>query len=305
MLASSTHDTKRSEDVRARLSLLSEIPETWGKAVSCWSAMNECHRRDGWPDRNMEYLYYQTLVGAWPLPVTRALAYMQKAAHEAREHTCAISPNAEYDTALRQFIIATLADAGFLLELENFVAPLLKPGCINSLAQTLLKLAAPGMPDIYQGTELWDLSLVDPDNRRPVDFAARQRLLARAATLSAEQAWQDWSSGMPKVWLIRRVLRLRARRPDWFGAAAGYQALAAQGRAAKHVVAFKRGESLIALAPRLVIGLHTEWRDTTIEMPAGNWRNELTDKPIPPEPALLRDLLREFPVALLTRKENP
>jgi (1->4)-alpha-D-glucan 1-alpha-D-glucosylmutase len=267
--------------------------------------MNKQHHHDGWPDRNMEYLYYQTLVGAWPLTVTRALAYMQKAAHEAGEHTCATSPNADYDTALRQFIIATLADAGFLLELENFVAPLVKPGCINSLAQTLLKLAAPGVPDIYQGTELWDLSLVDPDNRRPVDFALRQRLLAQAANLSAEEAWKNWSSGMPKLWLIRRVLNLRRRRPDWFGPAARYQALAARGHASQHVVAFKRGESLIALVPRLVIKLRNAWRETTVELPPGNWHNELTDEAIPPRPAPLRDLLRKFPVALLSREETP
>jgi len=305
MLATSTHDTKRSEDVRARLSLLSEIPKTWSEAVFRWSAMNKRYRHDGWPDRNAEYLYYQTLVGAWPLPATRALAYMQKAAHEAGEHTCATSPNANYDAALRQFVTATLADAGFLQDLENFVAPLLKPGCINSLAQTILKLAAPGVPDVYQGTELWDLSTADPDNRRPVDFALRQQLLVKAAAVSAEQAWREWPSGLPKLWLIHRALKLRARRPDWFGAAAGYEALTASGYAARHVVAFKRGESLIAVAPRLVIGLRDEWRDTIMEMPAGNWRNELTDDPIPPGPALLRDLLRKFPVALLAREEKP
>ena len=305
MLAGSTHDTKRSEDVRARLSLLSEIPEKWSEAVSRWSAMNERHRRDGWPDRNAEYLYYQTLVGAWPLSLPRALACMQKAAQEAKEHTCAASPNAHYDAALREFIMATLADAEFLKDLEDFVAPLLQPGCINSLAQTLLKLAAPGVPDVYQGTDLWDLSLVDPDNRRPVDFALRQQLLAKAATLSAEEAWREWPSGLPKLWLIRRVLKLRERHPEWFGAAARYGALAAHGHARAHVVAFQRGESLIAVAPRLVIRLRNDWRDTTIDMPAGQWRNHLADEPLAPGPALLRVLMGKFPVAVLTREENP
>jgi len=305
MLASSTHDTKRSEDVRARLSLLSEIPQRWSEAVSRWSAINERHRRDGWPDRNLEYLFYQTLVGAWPLPASRALACMQKAAYEAKEHTHAESPNANYDTALRQFITSTLADSEFLEDLENFVAPLVKPGCVNSLAQTLLKLASPGVPDIYQGAELWDLSLWDPDNRRPVDFALRQRLLAKAAVFPAEEAWREWRSGLPKLWLIRRILKLRARRPDWFGVVARYEALAARGHARAHVVAFKRGENVIALAPRLVMGLHDDWRDTTIEMPPGRWQNTLTDEPLPDGPAPLRDLLRKFPVALLAREENP
>jgi (1->4)-alpha-D-glucan 1-alpha-D-glucosylmutase len=304
-LASSTHDTKRSEEVRARLSLLSEIPKIWGEAVFRWSAMNERHRHDGWPDRNAEYLYYQTLVGAWPLPVKRALAFMQKAAHEAKEYTDAADPNASYDAALRQFIIATLDDSKFLEDLENFVAPLLQPGYVNSLAQTLLKLAAPGVPDIYQGTELWDLSLVDPDNRRPVDFTLRQQLLAKATTLSAEEAWKEWPSGLPKLWLIRRMLKLRERHPDWFGATAGYEAIVARGHARQHVIAFKRGESVIALAPRLVIGLRNDWRDTSIELPPGNWRNELTGELMPPGPAALGDLMRKFPVALLTKEENP
>ena len=216
-----------------------------------------------------------------------------------------MSPNADYEAAIRQFVIATLADADFLEDLKDFVAPLLKPGCVNSLAQTLLKLAAPGVPDVYQGTELWDLSLTDPDNRRPVDFALRRELLAKAATLSAEEAWNEWPSGLPKLWLIRRMLKLRERRPDWFGAASGYRAPAASGHARAHVVAFQRGESLIAVAPRLVIGLRDDWRDTTIDIPAGNWRNALTDEPLPPGPALLRDLLKNFPVAALTREENP
>ena len=305
MLASSTHDTKRSEDVRARLSLLSEIPRTWRDAMGRWSAMNQRHRRHDWPDSNAEYLYYQTLVGAWPLSEARALAYMQKAAHEAKEYTNDIEGNADYESALCNFVRATLADSDFVADLESFVTPLIKPGCINSLALTLLKLAAPGVPDIYQGTELWDLSLVDPDNRRPVDFALRQRLLAKAATLSAEEAWRDWPSGLPKLWLIHRVLKVRARQPDWFGATAGYDALTARGTASDHVVAFKRGENLIALAPRLVIGLRDDWGDTTLELPPGTWHNELTGEALPRKYVPVSVLLGKFPVALLVREENP
>jgi (1->4)-alpha-D-glucan 1-alpha-D-glucosylmutase len=305
MLSTSTHDTKRSEDVRARLCLLSEMPREWRGAVDRWSAMNRRHRRNGWPDRNAEYLYYQTLVGAWPLPTERAVAYMEKAAHEAKEHTRAALGDPEYDQALREFVTATLADLDFVADLAGFAAPLVKPGCINSLTQTLFKLTAPGVPDFYQGAELWDLSLVDPDNRRQVDFAVRKELLAEAATLSAQEAWQEWESGLPKLWLIRRVLNFRSQRPDLFAISAQYEPMAARGRAAAHAIAFKRGENLIALAPRLVIALHDDWGDTLLEMPPGAWRNQLTDETAPQGAAPLSALLGKFPVALLAREEIP
>lgn len=304
MLATSTHDTKRSEDVRARLYLLSEIPRLWRETVTRWSALNQRHRRGAWPDRNAEYLYYHTLVGAWPLPAERALAYMEKAVREAKEITNWTNGNEEYDAALRDFVTETLADSEFVIDLESFVAPLIKPGCINSLAQTLIKLAAPGIPDIYQGTELWDLSLVDPDNRRPVDFAPRKALLARAATISAEEAWQDWKSGLPKLWLIRRVLGLRTERPDLFAPSATYTPMTAKGPAAAHAVAFTRGEKLIAVAPRLIVTLHDQWHDTGLDLPAGHWRNELTGETLPGRSVKLADLLAKFPVALLTRKDQ-
>src|SRR5262245_5744517 len=168
MLATSTHDTKRSEDVRARLDLLSEIPERWAGAVHRWSVRNSRHRPGDWPDRNAEYLFYQTLVGAWPIDSDRMTAYMAKATREAKAHTSWTSPNETYEHALRAFIESSMADRAFTSDLEAFVAPLIAAGRVNSLAQTLLKLTTPGIPDIYQGNELWDLSLVDPDNRRPV-----------------------------------------------------------------------------------------------------------------------------------------
>ncbi len=304
MLASSTHDTKRGEDVRARLSLLSEIPDTWRQIVRHWSAMNARHRTNGQPDRNAEYLYYQTLVGAWPLSVERAVAYMEKAVREAGEHTSWTGKNTAYESALRDFIAASLADSKFREDLESFVAPMLKPGCVNSLAQTLLKLTAPGVPDIYQGNELWDFSLVDPDNRRPVDFPLRQQLMAKVNTLSAAEAWAQWESGLPKLWLLRNVLHLRRRRPELFSPDAAYEGLAATGGKSGHVVAFKRGGNLIAVVPRLIIGLGGDWEDTALELPRGNWQMELTGEKLPHKPALLRDLLRAFPVALLVLEEN-
>jgi (1->4)-alpha-D-glucan 1-alpha-D-glucosylmutase len=299
MLATSTHDTKRSEDVRSRINLLSEMPEAWRKTVLRWSALNARHRRHDWPDRNAEYLYYQTLVGAWPLSLERAQAYMEKASCEAKQHTDWTRRNTTYDTALRDFVAGTLQDPEFKSDLEQFVTPLVEAGRVNSLAQTLIKLTAPGVPDIYQGTELWDLGLVDPDNRRPVDFDVRRGLLEDAATLSAEEAWRRREEGLPKLWLIRKTLAVRAQRPEWFAGTSAYEPLAARGSKAGHAVAFMRGAAAITLVPRLVLGLKADWTDTRLELPPGNWRNELTGEMWPAGNVLLSELLNRFPVALL------
>ncbi|MFL6196180.1 MAG: malto-oligosyltrehalose synthase, partial [Thermoanaerobaculia bacterium] len=229
MLATSTHDTKRSEDVRARISLLSEIPERWGEAVRRWMERNARYRKGDAPDRNAEYLLYQTLVGAWPISAERAAAYMEKAAREAKARTAWTRTDAGYEVALRGFVADVLADAEFVADLEGFVAPLVEPGRINSLAQTLLKLAAPGVPDFYQGTEVWDLSLVDPDNRRPVDYELRRRLLAELKGMTPEEILARMDDGLPKLWLIQQGLHLRRRRPGAFGTDADYRPLRAQG----------------------------------------------------------------------------
>ncbi|HKI70380.1 MAG TPA: malto-oligosyltrehalose synthase, partial [Verrucomicrobiae bacterium] len=304
MLGTSTHDTKRSEDVRARLWLLSEIPNEWISAVRRWSAMNEKHRRNGLPDRNAEYFLYQTLVGAWPLPLERALPYMEKASREAKQRTSWNEPNADYDAALKEYIAAILNDSNFTDDLQHFVAPLIEPGHINSLAQTLIKLTAPGVPDIYQGNELWDLSLVDPDNRRPVDFATRQNLLDAMKGLSAMQVRQRRDEGLPKLWLIQKTLEFRRRHPDMFGANASYEALFARGKRDEHVVALMRGESAIAIAPRLVARLENDWADTTLRLPVGGWHNELTGEDVVGGELALGDLLQQFPVALLSRVKS-
>jgi (1->4)-alpha-D-glucan 1-alpha-D-glucosylmutase len=303
MLASSTHDTKRSEDVRARLCLLSEIPERWAAAVREWSAMNEPHRDDGRPDRNAEYLFYQTLVGAWPLDEDRAVAYMRKAAREAAQQTSWTDINCEYENALEGFIMKSLADSSFTGSVEAFVSGLLDAGWINSLSQTLLKLTAPGVPDIYQGTGLWDLSLVDPDNRRPVDFELRRRLLAETETMSPESAWERRSEGLPKLWLIRRALGVRRSRPSAF--AGDYRPIAVRGDKSRHALAFMRGGDVIAIAPRLPLGLEGNWENTYISLPAGGWRNALTGDSLSEEDHSLGELLRRFPVALLVRQSNP
>jgi (1->4)-alpha-D-glucan 1-alpha-D-glucosylmutase len=302
MLATSTHDTKRSEDVRARIDLLSEIPERWGEAVRRWAALNERHHRGEWPDRNTEYLFYQTLVGAWPVEPDRMLAYMKKATREAKAHTSWTSPNEPYDEAIQSFVQAAMADLDFTVDVEAFVSPLIPAGRVNSLAQTLLKLTAPGVPDIYQGTELWDLSLVDPDNRRPVDYALRRRLLTELDRLTPKEIMARSDEGLPKLWLIRQTLHLRRLRAALFGPDGSYRPLTAIGARSGHVVAFARGDGAIAVVPRLVTRLEDDWMNTTLELPPGRWRNELTSDVIQGV-VPVGELLALFPVALLARLE--
>jgi (1->4)-alpha-D-glucan 1-alpha-D-glucosylmutase len=298
LLATSTHDSKRSEDVRARLGLLSEIPLRWADAVRGWATMNEDRR--GPVDRNTEYLFYQTLVGAWPLSADRAAAYMLKAAREAKVHTSWTRPDEAWEEALGGFVRDCLEDVEFRRDVAAFVGPLIEPGRITSLAQTLVKIAAPGVPDFYQGSELWDLSLVDPDNRRPVDYELRRRLLAEAEGLTAEEAVARMDEGLPKLWLIRRALCARRSRSRTFGPGepGRYRPLAAAGARAGHVLAFQRGAEAVCVVPRLVLSLAGEWEDTTLALPPGRWRDELTGDEAAGD-VRLSGLLARFPVALL------
>src|SRR5882757_2090798 len=206
MLATSTHDNKRSEDVRARISILSEIPERWSEALHLWSQLNADAWQNRLPDRHAEYLLYQTLIGAWPIDRDRAWQYMLKACREAKINTSWHEPNNSFEEKIRGFVGGVFDTPEFIASLERFIEPLILPGRINSLAQTLIKMVAPGVPDFYQGTELWDLSLVDPDNRRPVDFKIRAQLLSRAHRLSANDALRECDSGMPKLWMTARIL---------------------------------------------------------------------------------------------------
>ncbi|MGH9039715.1 MAG: malto-oligosyltrehalose synthase [Acidimicrobiia bacterium] len=298
MLCTSTHDTKRSEDVRARLALLSEDPSGFVDAVAAWSAHNRRHRTGDLPDRNVEWLLYQTLVGAWPLPVDRAVAYIEKAAKEAKENTTWVDPDPAYDAALRSFVEGALGDDTFVGLVEEFVAPLVRPGRINSLTMALLKLTSPGVPDIYQGNELWDLSLVDPDNRRPVDWELRARLLEEAEALTPAEAWSSrQDEGLPKLVLTQRALHLRRRRPEPFRAA--YEPIRTEGAKAGHCVAFVRGGEVAAVAPRLVRGLGDEWADTRLALPPGEWIDVLDGERRFEGSVDVADLLAQFPVALL------
>ncbi|GAC1652989.1 MAG: malto-oligosyltrehalose synthase [Candidatus Dormibacteraceae bacterium] len=302
MLAGSTHDTKRSEDVRARLTLLSEIPGEWEAAVRRWAGINERHRRDGAPDRNTEYLFYQAVVGAHPLDAERAVAYLQKAAREAKVMTSWTDPDERFEAALRGFAGAVLADPAFTADLARFMESLIGPGRVNSLAWKLATLTAPGVPDIYQGTELWDLSLVDPDNRRPVDYALRRGLLGELDNLTAADAWRRADEGLPKLLVVQRALQVRRQRPDAFGPGARYDVLPVTGPRAEHAVAFLRGGQVATVVPRLVMRLGGDWLGTTISLPQGEWRNDLTGAALPGGEVEMGGLLAEFPVALLTRR---
>lgn len=300
MLTLATHDTKRSADVRARLNLLSEIPAQWDAAVRRWAEHNERYRTQGYPDRSLEYLMYQTLVGAWPIDVARMTQFLQKASREAKSHTSWMDPVAAYEDAVTQFATSVMGDAEFLADLQTFIGSqqLVSLGRVNSLAQVTLLMTCPGVPDLYQGSELWDLSLVDPDNRRAVDYELRGRLLEEMRHAGAADAMARADEGAPKLWLISRLLEARRSRPELFGGAP-YEPLAARGSSAGHLVAFARGELVVAV-PRLVVGLGGDWGDTAVDLPAGAWSDVLTGHAFDGGgPVALRELLADFPVAVL------
>src|ERR1700722_12122076 len=298
MLATSTHDNKRSEDVRTRISILSEIPERWAEALHQWSKLNAAAWQNHAPDRHAEYLLYQTLIGAWPIDRERCWQYMLKACREAKINTSWHEPNIAYEESIRSFVDGVFETPEFIASLERFIDPLILPGRINSLAQALIKVVAPGVPDFYQGTELWDLSLVDPDNRRPVDFAQRSALLRRARTISAAEVLAEWNSGLPKIWMTARLLAIRRERPDDFSDQSKYQPLVAQGSHLGRLLAFRRGENLIAVVPRFTMTLGGDWGDTRLPLPGGVWRNCLTDAILQRE-TIPDALFNKFPVALL------
>lgn len=284
LLSSSTHDTKRSEDVRARINVLSEMPREWRQIVARWTRLNARKKTavDGrtMPSRNDEYLLYQTLVGTWPEPVPAAAAYlpppdfsqriaqyMEKATREAKVNTSWVNPNAEYDAAVRRFVEGILdprRSRRFLESAADFSRRVAYFGRFNSLAQTLIKLTAPGVPDIYQGCELWDLSLVDPDNRRPVDYDLRIRLLAELRTHApgdrarlADELLAHAADGRVKLYLTQVALELRREQPALFAEGA-YLPLGATGEHAEHVVAFARrgaGAETLTVTPRLALHL--------------------------------------------------
>ncbi|MEY2452936.1 MAG: (1-_4)-alpha-D-glucan 1-alpha-D-glucosylmutase [Acidimicrobiaceae bacterium] len=261
MLTTSTHDTKRSEDVRARLAVLSEVTERWLETVDRWVEAND-HYRDvelEAPDRRDEWFIYQTLVGAHPLPLERAWPVIEKSLREAKRHTSWVRVNEAYESATRRFVESILGDDEFLADLDRFVATIDEFGQVNSLSQVALRMLSPGVPDTYQGTELWDLSLVDPDNRRPVDYRARVDAL---------------TVGHPKLSLIRACLQLRRRHPGAFGREGTYAPLTVTGADAGRIIGFARGEEAVAVVPRLPAGGPPD--EAVVTLPAGEWSNVLT-----------------------------
>lgn len=290
MTALSTHDTKRAEDVRARISVLSELPEQWAAAVRRWNRLAPLS------DRALAHLLWQAVVGAWPVDRDRLHAYAEKAAREAGVSTAWIDPDTAFEERLHALVDAVFDDAELAADITAVASLLTVPGWSNSLSAKLVQLVAPGVPDVYQGTELWDRSLVDPDNRRPVDYRARRELLARL-----DAGWRPPvdAGGAAKLLVTSRALRLRRDRPELF---AGYTAVAADGAAADHVFAFDRGGAM-AVVTRLPVGLEAGggWRDTVLHLPPGGWHDELTGRPAPGDHSPLAELLADYPVALLVR----
>ena len=332
LLGTSTHDSKRSEDLRTRLDVLSEIPDAWGQAIERWSAqadsLHAVVEGEPAPSRNDEYLLWQTLVGAWPLGGLtddstedlrkRVQAYMQKAVREAKQHTSWLNPHDGYEKALAGFIDGVLdrqSSGALLQDIGGFVDHIAPFGCANSLSLVALKLTSPGVPDIYHGCEQWNFSLVDPDNRRPVDFARLQAALADLQSMYAQgfpsaAQWMElrrnWTDGRIKHLLTWRLLQLRQAHPEVF-ARGGYQPLEGEGALSKRLVAYVRGQgeqAVITVAARLLRGVADQlppdpqgmqrlWQQTRLPLPqaAGGgevvteWVDWLTGAPAVVTPA--------------------
>jgi (1->4)-alpha-D-glucan 1-alpha-D-glucosylmutase len=337
MLTSSTHDTKRSEDVRARIAVLSEIPREWRAALNRWRRLNRKHKRriEGVPapSANDEYLLYQTLLGAWPIGeeiphedfVERIVDYALKAAREAQIETSWINSNAAYEDALTGFIRAVLNGTranAFVDDLAPLRGKVARAGSFNALSQLLLKMTAPGAPDVYQGTDLWDLSLVDPDNRRPVDYQLRARALRsllrrKVAPRLCAELIETLEDGRIKLYATQRALDCRRGNPALF-LDGDYAPLAVTGARKEHVVAFARRlheHEVIVAVPRLTIGLTKGevaplgdvWGDTRLIVPEVDidtrYRDAFTGEILVAQDAHLRlaDVFAAFPIALLVR----
>ncbi len=323
MLSTSTHDTKRSEDVRMRMVAISELPRDWRQATRRWSKLNRSHRTTVTgapaPSPNEEYLIYQTLLGTWPTPETnrqewiqRIKDYMTKALKEAKVNSSWTEPNEEWETATMTFIDGILDESqseDFLEDISDMAETISRLGALNSLTQLVVKCTAPGVPDIYQGTEIWDDSLVDPDNRRPIDFAHRRQLLASIESTPASELLAEWPTGRIKLHVLRTLLQFRRAHAAFFREA-GYDALNATGTAKKHVIAYARRttrEELIVIVPRLTGSFDSTplgdlWTDTEIPCPSGG-TELLTGRTLPADAPTIRlsTLLTELPFAVLHR----
>jgi (1->4)-alpha-D-glucan 1-alpha-D-glucosylmutase len=298
MTTLSTHDTKRSEDVRARLAVLSELPGAWADAVRGWWMAAAPHR-DPLVDPRTEYLVWQTLVGTWPIDAGRLHRYLEKAVREAKLLTSWTSPDGDYEAAVHRFVDGVVHDAGITTSVQELVQQTAEPARAGLLGQKLVQLLMPGVPDVYQGTELVDLSLVDPDNRRPVDFADRR---ARLARLDAGASPRDLDD--EKLLVTSRALRLRRDHPEWFvGEQAQYHAVATS---TGNAFALGRGDDeprVVGVATRLAVSLdrYGGWQDHTVTLPDVVWCDVLTGRSLDGGAVRLADLLSPLPVALLVR----
>jgi (1->4)-alpha-D-glucan 1-alpha-D-glucosylmutase len=331
LLATSTHDTKRSEDVRARMVAISEVPQLWRSALQRWRMINKRWKRNledtAAPDANEEYLFYQTLVGTWPMDATgraepaatpdyieRLQAYMAKALKEAKMNTSWIQPNEQWDAAMSEFVARVLDSSPknkFVPAFLPVAEEIARLGAINSLSQVALKLTTPGVPDIYQGNEIWDFSLVDPDNRRPVDYARRGEMLRSLETVSPDELLQKWPDGRIKLLLTQRLLRFRREHPLLFQHGS-YSPLAVTGTFAESCVAFAReheGKWIAVIVPRLSsrVGfppIGGKWQDTAFELPASlsreGARELFTSRNLPSDngPLKVSDALAVLPFAV-------
>ena len=317
LLATSTHDSKRSEDVRARMLAISEIPPLWGRSLQKWRTTNRRFKKQiddaEAPDAGEEYLLYQTLLGTWPVDldgapvpsvgpefIARIQRYMTKALKEAKLNTSWIQPNENWDDAMQEFV-ARILEAGprnkFLPAFLPVAAEIARLGAINSLAQTAIKLTAPGVPDIYQGTEIWDDSLVDPDNRRPIDYARRREMLTQIENVPANELMQCWPDGRIKMRLTQRLLHLRRENPELFREGI-YEPINFGGAFADCAIGFvrrHRDRAIIVIVPRLSsrVGfppIGDRWQDTHVVLPAGlsNLRDVFSDREVRAENSQLR-----------------
>ena len=317
LLATSTHDSKRSEDVRARMLAISEIPPLWGRSLQKWRTTNRRFKKQiddaEAPDAGEEYLLYQTLLGTWPVDldgapvpsvgpkfIARIQRYMAKALKEAKLNTSWIQPNENWDDAMQEFV-ARILEAGprnkFLPAFLPVAAEIARLGAINSLAQTAIKLTAPGVPDIYQGTEIWDDSLVDPDNRRPIDYARRREMLTQIENVPANELMQCWPDGRIKMRLTQRLLHLRRENPELFREGI-YEPINFGGAFADCAIGFVRRDrdrAIIVIVPRLSsrVGfppIGDRWQDTHVILPAGlsDLRDVFSDRKVRVENSQLR-----------------
>lgn len=308
MVSTSTHDTKRSEDVRARISLLGEIPHQWRTAAMGWRSHNLSKWDTTEPDHNIEFLIYQTLVGSRSISADRLAAFAIKALREAKQRSSWIRPDTEHEAAVSRFIHSLDADPQFQAMLADFLAPLSRPGRIASLAQTLIKATAPGIPDFYQGSELWTNELVDPDNRVPVDFELRRCLAASIAPEPCEspvkRVLDDDTHGVNKLALIRTALGARRRQPAAFvGSTSTYMPVELLAGRADSAVAFLRGDSVLSIAPIRPVALDRHgWGDAAVVLPPGRWTNLIEGTTGWSGTVALDALTTDLPMALLERQ---